>query len=302
MPAGFNSGQIEYIKAIANVNGHKTYKPVGYNREALPSATTHLNFHTTDNKTAYGLWVLGQKPQVRDHLGNIGVDTAAYHELDAFEIPLNTNANGVYVPDDQREGAEGFLESTHLNLRVVLPNSQSSTTTFHPDHVEFRFIVFRARDRQHHLMTHAKDTNNWLFNLFRGNRNHNIGFSGYERKEEASADLAYILNSTAADSGIYHVNSQDAMTAPINKESYVVMQDHRFYLGKEYGGKNIYEQSLHWDWKDPISTLSPDVTETDNEKNYVWYMLLIASNNSMFNQDDPILSVRITGTTHMTSG
>jgi hypothetical protein len=92
------------------------------------------------------------------------------------------------------------------------------------------------------------------------------------------------------------------MTVPINKESWVVMRDHRFYLGKEYGGKNIYEDAFHWDWKDPIATSSDDVTETDNEKNYTWYIMLMANNNSLISQDNPTLSIRFTGTTHMTSG
>lgn len=299
MPAGFNTGQIEYIKAIANVNGHKTYKDISYNREATASTTAHLNLQTADTKCRYGVWCLGQKPVTRDSTGNIGVTSVAFHELRAFAIAKSTDSDGV-VYETQREGDEGFLESTHLNLRVLIPHIDNGT--FNPDHVEFRMIVFRARDRQHHLETHTRDTNNPLFNLFRGNRNHAIGFSGWESKEEILGNLNYTADTNLALSGVFNVQNQDAMTAPINKESWVVMRDHRFYLGKEYGGKNIYEDSLHWDWKDPIATASPDVTETDNEKNYTWYIMLIANNNSLVAQDNPNVSVRITGTTHMTSG
>jgi hypothetical protein len=302
MPAGFNTGQIEYIKAIANVNGHKTYKDISYNRNAASSATAHLNFQTSDGKCRYGVWCLGQKPVVRDSSGNIGVTGAAFHELDAFNIPKSTNSDGI-VYETQREGDEGFLESTHLNMRLLLPHTDSSSaSTFNLDHVEFRMIVFRARDRQHHLETHLKDTNNFLFNLFRGNRNHAIGFAGLQRKEEIDGNLNYDAHTDPDFSGIYNVQGQDAMTVPINKESWVVMRDHRFYLGKEYGGKNIYEDAFHWDWKDPIATSSDDVTETDNEKNYTWYIMLMANNNSLISQDNPTLSIRFTGTTHMTSG
>ena len=300
MPAGFNTGQIEYIKAIANVNGHKTYKDVAYNRNASASAVTHLNQQTADNMVRYGVWCLGKKPVLRDSSGNIGVTTLPLHELDAFNIPKAANSDGV-VDETQREGDEGFLESTHLNMRLLLPHLDG-TSTFTQDHTEFRMIVFRARDRQHHLETHLKDTNNFMFNLFRGNRNHAIGFSGHQEKEEVAGNLSYIANSTAGDSGLFNVQGQDAMTVPINKESWMVMRDHRFYLGKEYGGKNIYEDSFHWDWKDPIATSSPDVTETDNEKNYTWYIALISNNNSLTAQDSPLVSVRFTGTTHMTSG
>ena len=153
MPAGFNTGQIEYIKAIANVNGHKTYKGIGYNREAVASTTTHLNMVTSDNKSAYGVWCLGTKPLMRDSSGNIGIPTLPIHELDSFNIPKSPNSDAT-VYEDSREGDEGFLESTHVNMRLLLPHSNGDTT-FNPDHVEFRMIVFRARDNQHHLATRS---------------------------------------------------------------------------------------------------------------------------------------------------
>lgn len=301
MPAGFNTGQIEYIKAIANVNGHKTYTPISYNRIATASSGIHLNQQTADHKANYGVWCLGQKPLLRDATGNIGITTLPMHELNAFIVPKSTDSDGT-VLQGQREGDEGFLESTHVNLRLLLPHSESTTSTFHPDHVEFRMIVFRARDRQHHLATHHKDTNNYEYNLFRGNDNYPMGFSGYQNKEELAGNLTYSNYSVAGKEGLYFANSQDAMTAPINKESWVVMRDHRFYLGREYGGKNIYEDSFHWDWKDPIATSSEDITETDNEKNYTWYIMLISNNNSLSAQDHANVMVRFTGTTHMTSG
>lgn len=242
---------------------------------------------------------MGQKPLMRDSSGNIGITTLPLHELDAFNVPKTTDSDGL-VNYDKREGDEGFLESTHTNMRLLIPHTTSASGTFTPDHVEFRMIVFRARDRQHHLETHVKDTNNFMFNLFRGNQNFNIGFSGYERREEVHGDLSY--ENSNFSSGIYYVDNQDAMTVPVNKESWVVMRDHRFYLGKEYGGKNIYEDTFHWDWKDPIATSSDDITETDSEKNYTWYIMLIANNNSLEPQDYPNVSIRFTGTTHMTSG
>ena len=93
------------------------------------------------------------------------------------------------------------------------------------------------------------------------------------------------------------------MTLPINKQDYVVMKDHRFFLGKEYGGKNIYETTFHWDWNDPFSTQASDLSHTDvNEKNYCWYIMLFANNNTYSGSNFPELNVSITGTTHCTSG
>lgn len=316
MPAGFNTGQVEYIKAIANVNGHKSYKSFAFNREPgqLTADNTsklfpHLNQATTCKHACYGVWLLGQKPQLRDAQGNINIPTSApYHELEAFNIPKSSDSDGT-VYQGEREGDEGFLESTHLNMRVVHPtvkivgvHTGAADYGLASDHVECRLIVFRSRDRQHHVASHAMDTNNFQYNLFRGNDNFNCGFLGYENKEAIAGNINYAGNTQVANQGRYNIMAADAMTAPINKESWIVMKDHRFYLGREYGGKNIFETSLHWDWKDPIATPAADVTETDNEKNYVWYIMLIANNNSFEDEDYPKLNVRITGTTHMTSG
>lgn len=296
MPAGFNKGQVEYIKAIANVNGHKTYKSFSY-RPNLTSNTNDLNRITTDNLCRYQLWCLGNAPNVRDSTGAIGI-LSSVEPLTAFNIVKSTNSDGLVLAN-QREGDEGFLESTHIRMRVVLAHGNNS---FAADHCECRLIVFRARDRQHHLSTHMMDVNNPYFNLFHGYSNYNIGFAGYERKEALEGDVTYMLSSAATDSGTGNVGNQDAMTLPVNKESWIVMKDHRFYLGKEYGGKNIYETTLHWDWKDPIATASDDITETENDKNYVWYILLMANNNNFLTADAPDINVRMMGTTHMTSG
>lgn len=296
MPAGFNKGQVEYIKAIANVNGHKTYKNVQFNRN-MTAVSNDLTQITYDNLTRYRVWCIGQKPIVRDTTGALGT-LAAVEPLDAFNIPKSTNSDGV-VGLHVREGDEGFLESTHLRVRVILPHNAS---TFADDHCECRMIVFRTRDKQSHLTAQMMDVNNLYYNLFHGNYGYNIGFSGYENKEVIQGDTNYVASSAASDSGTLNVGNQDALTLPINKESYIVMKDHRFFLGKEYGGKNIYETTLHWDWKDPIATSSHDVTETENDKNYTWYILLMANNNNFDSESCPDLNVRITGTTHMTSG
>lgn len=309
MPAGFNTGQVEYIKAIANVNAHKTYKPVTYNNN-LVTAANSLTRTTADNLAKYQLFCLGKAPQVRDTTGATGVLSSVI-ALDAFYIPIADTAvtpagggaavevaNSI-ITADARDGPEGFLESTHLNVRLVLPHK---TNSFADDHCEIRMLVFRARDRQHHDPLYAKDVNNPYYNLFHATNNYNVGFSGYENKPDVHGDISYVGTTAPAVSGLAWVGHQDALTMPVNKQSWIVMKDHRFFLGKEYGGKNIYETTLHWDWRDPISANSSDVTDTDNDKNYTWYILFIASNNNFTSADTPEITVRMMGTTHMTSG
>jgi len=91
------------------------------------------------------------------------------------------------------------------------------------------------------------------------------------------------------------------MTCLVNKEDYVVMKDVRFYLGKEYGGKHIYEDTLHWDHADPIATEAEDLTHNDsNNKNYTWYVAFFCTTNNTTMAEFPY--VRMDTTTHVTSG
>lgn len=300
MPAGFNKGQVEYIKAIASVNDHKTYKPISY--PATQSLTISNDLTKTHNTAlSYRLWCLGKRPIVRDTLGNLTqLGSATIDSLDAFDIPMDVGSSAdPFVTE--RHGSEGFLESTHLRLRCVLPN-EDATGDMSVLHGEYRIIVFRARERQHHEKEHTMDQSNPFYNLFRGARNHNIGFNGYEHKEGEVGNVAYEDNSNAAFYDQYWVSHDGAMTLPINRESYVVMKDHRFFLGKEYGGKNIYETTLHWDWNDPLDTASSDVTDGIQDKNFTWYILIMGTTNNFDGAAAPKLTVKITGTTHMTSG
>lgn len=305
MPAGFNKGQVEYIKTIANVNGHKTYKPV---RWPLLNSTIYDNAltKTQDLYTKWRMFCLDRSPQVRkpsatpsdpNELGVYG-DTVIV-PLDAFNVPIAANSDGV-VNETQREGTEGFLESTHLRLRCVLKHATDGG--FEADHGEYRIIVFRARDRQHPEIEHMQDENNPLYNLFRGMNNYNIGFDGYELKENQQGTIKYSDDSSDGNYDVTWASSTGCFNLPVNKEAWIVMKDHRFFLGREYGGKNIYETTLHWNWNDPVATASPHVSDTTNDKNYNWYILIMGTNNNANTTNVASLSVKITGTTHMTSG
>lgn len=297
MPAGFNNGQIEYIKAVANVNGHKTYKPIVFPTTKASIATNHLiNLH--DTALTYRLFNLGKNPLVYPS-GTINnatdVSSLPATELDCFEIPPVSDENASAL---QRQGAEGFLESTHLRFRCIVDNP--ATGSFNAEHNEYRMIVFRHKERQHHVRNHAQNFSDWRYDLFQGTQNRKVGFLGYRQVEDLGGNIEYVPSSGVTNYGLGWIDNQSAMTFPINKEDYVVMKDHRFFLGKEYGGKNIFETTLHWDWKDPIATTSNDVTETESNKNYSWYILFMGNSNNT--EGDATLNITIHGTTHMTSG
>lgn len=298
MPAGFNNGQIEYIKAVANVNGHKTYKPIAFPSTRVQINTEHLT-ETHDTSLKYKLFSLGHVPLVHPP-GPITkttdmVDLSPCEPLNVFDIPIVADENAGF---DERQGAEGFLESTHLRIRCLL--DKAATGDFTTEHNEYRMIVFRHKERQHDKPRMAENFSNPYYDLFQGTNSYKIGFKGQRAKQDLNNDLSYYNTSDVAYYGHFWVDAQSAMTFPLNKEDYVVMKDHRFFLGKEYGGKNIFETTLHWDWRDPIATGDADVTTTENNKNYTWYILFMGQSNNT--EGDASLNITMHGTTHMTSG
>ena len=301
MPAGFNNGQIEYIKSIANVNGHKTYKAISYPVTRPLSGAIGVNHLTGvhDTNLRYLCMTLGHIPKVYP-AGAIGpttdlIDAPDLYALNAFDIPATADENAA---EYQRQGAEGFLESTHLRVRCLLDHEASGAFT--AEHNEYRMIVFRHKERQHDVPNLSDNRSNWKYDLFHGLGGFKCGFSGFRHETDVSSDINYDNNSSPAGCCITWVDAQSVMTCPINTADYVVMKDHRFFLGASYGGKNIFETTLHWDWKDPIATTLNDVTTTESNKNYTWYILIMGNSNST--TSICTLNVDIKGLTHLTSG
>jgi hypothetical protein len=333
MPAGFNKGQVEYIKSIAATNAHKTYKPI-----VFPTSPSYSANHLTKTIGTHGraFWaVLTRHPYVAVSGTDTFANQTEFNQLDVLNIPmyeppavteqglLNSgldngsidaadrqaiadaiNSSAKYAsienaPKNVRVGTEGFLESTHLKLRVLL-NTQTNGD-LSSDHTECRLVVFRARDKQHYDKTLAASHINPKYDMFHGIGNYKCGVDGFRGEMAPQGHDNYFDSSNAP----FYTSADEAavMTLPINKQDYVVMKDHRFFLGKEYGGKNIYETTLHWDWNDAFSTTSDDLSNVDtNEKNYCWYIMLFANNNTYAGTNYPELNVSITGTTHCTSG
>lgn len=92
----------------------------------------------------------------------------------------------------------------------------------------------------------------------------------------------------------------DLLTMRLNRDDYVIMKDVRFFLGKEHG-KSHFEDTLHWDWNDPIDTPRENVlsSPTLNNKNFRWNMTLIGTSGG---KNPVVINECVRWTTKMTSG
>lgn len=277
----FNRGEVEYIKTLAQVNGHKTYKATVHGNNNSYASTGTTWHSTSDTYGKYALLTFGKKPKVYNHVSMTAPADIVADQIDVFNVPLNVTEGAAAI--DERASEACFLESVHAKLRLI--------QSIDADHSEYRMIVFRHKEKQSHVQQLAENFSNPLYDLFHNTNGYKIGPLGYRNLESISGDINY--QSGAA-------SMEDMITCMINKEDYMVMFDARMYLGKEYGGKHIYEKTFHWDHRDPMETPSADVTETENNKNYTWYMLILKTDNDASVTANPYL--RIDCTTHVTSG
>lgn len=297
MPAGFNKGQVEYIKAVTNSHSHKTYKTIKWPATKNYNASHLIKTH--DSNVKYRMFTLTRRPLVRDSADVVGQWTSGTsEELDALNVPISADADENAVSTEERIGSDAYLVSTHLRVRCT--QVHGDTGDFTADHNEYRMIVFRSREVQSDYEPLAMNHSNPFFDLFHGIGNYNIGFSGYQKKMDPHGNVSYATNSSFAHYNNLWADESGVMRLPVNKESYVVMKDVRFFLGRDYGGKNIFETTLHWNWEDPISTSVSELDKFDNKKNYCWHILILGNSNAAGTQV-PELNVNIIGTTHCTS-
>lgn len=295
MPAGFNKGQIEYIKTIANVNGHKTYKQTTVSTQA--HTVTSGTAAGSDSKMKYAMWSLGKVP-LSLPVGSVDENTnlvteSVFTPLDVYNIELNSNQET--ATPSQRVTPECFLERISLKMRHI---TELDTTLDAQSHKEFRLIVFRHKEKQHESKQLAENFSNPLYDMLWGAGNFKYGPKGYRNTIDNQGNINYNAWST-----YYGPNDRDAMmTDSVNKDDYVVMKDCRYYLGREYGGKHIYEDLFTWDHEDPIATDQNDITYVDSNKNYCWYIALFCVTNNADNAPDNLGYVRFQGNTYVTSG
>lgn len=293
--APFNKRQIGYIKAIADVGGHTTYKAnllgQSHTLDKLTAATTH------DGQGKYAFISIGNAPQVytsgaTNTLHAINQSRPWFHELPVYDVTVNTDETA--VSNEQRVTPECYLESVHARMRLIQQLDVSNDTQ---SHQEYRMLVFRHKERQCSDERFAENFSNPLYDMFLAPSNFKYGPLGYREKSDLAAGSNDYVGATN-----FHNDIQSLLTCMTNKEDYVFMKDVRFYLGKEYGGKHIYEDVFHWDHADPIATEATDLSRNEsNNKNYTWYIAIFASTNSpSVAADFPY--VRFDATTHVTSG
>jgi len=293
--APFNKRQIGYIKAIADVGGHTSYKDSTLN---VSDTLDKLNANSThDGKGKYAFISVGHAPKVwtsgsTDTTHDINSSRDWFHSIPVYDVTVNTDETAVGL--SERVTPECYLESVHARMRLIQEldvddNSQS--------HQEYRMLVFRHKERQSDDPRFAQNFANPLYDMFLAGNNHKYGPLGYRLKAETN-------NGSNDYSGAsdYNNDIQNMLCMMTNKEDYVFMKDVRFYLGKEYGGKHIYEDAFHWDHADPIATEATDLTHNDsNNKNYTWYIAIFCTANSPSAVAD-FPYVRFDTTTHVTSG
>jgi len=292
--APFNKRQIGYIKAIADVGGHTTYASQVLNADdnlaKLDSTATH------DGKGKYAFISIGNAPKVytsgsTNTMHSINDSRPWFHHIPVYNVPVNTDETGVTI--HQRVTPECYLESVHARMRLI---QQLDVTDNTKSHQEYRMLVFRHKERQCSDERYAENFSNPLYDMFLSTSNYKYGVAGYRNKSDIGASNDYVGAANTKN------DIQSLMTNMVNKEDYVFMKDVRFYLGKEYGGKHIYEDTFHWDHADPIATEATDLTYNEsNNKNYSWYVAIFCTTNAPgVVADFPY--VRFDTTTHVTSG
>jgi hypothetical protein len=249
-------------------------------------------------------------------------------------------ANPDRVSSLKRITPDGFLNSTNVRFRFTLPRdiaghnvSDSSTHTMGQDHYEFRWIVWRAKrptaagessaDANHSNLEMVRDGCSYRnpgYDFFTGQTGRKRGFLGYTLNKDLDKDKIVDQPDAEAYSGRYwngtgwstgtHGDMQpsgefewttdDIMTTRLNRDDYVIMKDVRFFLGKEHG-KSHFEDTLHWDWNDPIDTPEENVltSTTLNDKNYRWHCTLFGTSGG---KSPCTLNVHYRWTTKMESG
>jgi hypothetical protein len=296
--APFNKRQIGYIKAIANVDGHDSYVHKGTDfSQTLTPPTAFLS--GWDNQLRHKFYTLGKVPLT---YGTGATPTAAVdtdkQSIDVYDVPIYAaTADDRQATKQQRISAECFLESVNVKMRLIQP---LDVTTDTQSHQEYRMMVFRHRERQSHVKQLAQNFSDPQYDIFVDGAGWKFGPKGYRQEvddKESGGQLVYV----AGNAYTPQFDSQTMMTCHTNKTDYVFMKDCRFYLGKEYGGKHIFETKMHFEHQDPIATDQDDVSTTDNDKNYVWYIWIgCVTNASTVAPAYPY--ARFDTTTHVTSG
>jgi hypothetical protein len=275
----FNRGEVEYIKAISGGHSHHTFKAVesSWTLSAAPSnsdsfpgdARTKYTVLTTLDPKVYDPTNHPNDPTNKVPIAFSSQFTNAHTNVPVYTIRQSSTPDSPAL--DERRGEQFFLDKVTGRLRIVLPLASGHQS----DHIEYRLLVFRHKERQHFDQERALNFCNPEYDLWLGSNNYKYGPRGYRNKDIISGNEEY-----AAYSGSNFQQGQYFMTAMLNKEDYIFMKDTRFYLGKEYGGKHIYETMLSWDHRDQLESEEDIIIDSESAtKNYCWYVYLVRTSN-----------------------
>lgn len=271
-----------YVRAVAHGGLHDMRKSIQVSSE------TSAQFTLADTHARYQLFGLNDKPktQINKHwhitpgqgntheLQDCDHDLAASHKhftaLTAFEFPKAVDATATTKEFGKRYGDNVFLDSTKLGIRISMPQARYNAD----EQSMCRFLVFRSKDKQHHIPEKSHDHANPHYDLFLDSAGHEVGLNG----EVSHADNEnYIKNSSHAGWTAFRIAQ-----ALLNKKKYVFMKDCSFSLGRDFGSL-AFETHMRWDWNDQMLDIPharTDITACDDQddKNYAWYFLLISQN------------------------
>jgi hypothetical protein len=298
--------------------------PDGY----LRSTDIRFRFTIPSNPRASTDGSVGSLFPTADQLGITNTDESAGLTVTQYESFVKG------VPAHPTNPSQGTIADTSAFHAMI--NQWNATHPMGQDHYEFRWIVWRNK----HPTVSAKADNaegshtnleairdgasfrNPGYDLFVGQTGRKRGFIGYTKHPKLDSNATTNRTNPASElySGQFWNGSgwanggepaqlptgedaftvDDLMTMRLNRDDYVVMKDVRFFLGKEHG-KSHFEDTLHWDWNDPIDTNQSNVlsSTTLNNKNFRWHMTLIGTTNG---KNPVILNQHVRWTTKMESG
>lgn len=178
----FTNRQTAYIRAVAGKSSHKSFKVANWDGTINAARTTSEappNLHGNSNPITIRQWYLNAIPYGLDSRpantsGDIReIQPTAVHygmgpvaELACLTIPKDISAGGTDIAvggtdhvhevtplttTEYRIGNQGFLESTHLTFRFVMPghvdvNAPAGTVhSMDTPHYEWRFIIYRNK-------------------------------------------------------------------------------------------------------------------------------------------------------------
>ena len=269
-----------YVRAVAHGGLHDMRNGIYKNQD------TSAQFSLGDEHARYQLFGLNDVPKTQinktwhDTSGNshelqdLHHDLASSHKnftaLNAFTFAKAADAAATTKSFDKRYGDNVFLDSTKIGIRISMPQNRYNAD----EQTMCRFLVFRSKDRQSHIPEKSEDHANPHYDLFLNHKGHEQGLNGYvdNKDNENYVKMSSFVNRTAFS----------IANMLVNKKKYVFMKDCSFSLGRDFGSL-AFETHMRWDWNDQMLDIPharADITACDDQddKNYSWYLLLIAQN------------------------